>query len=96
MSTFLRNTSLSRSRRLRCEALPTIPKSNSYRRRRAKQRKVFLTTYKLDSFTEPTSPKPKPTKLPALNLKKIVSSVRKLVQNTAASFASRPSLLTYF
>nr|KYP53408.1 hypothetical protein KK1_024790 [Cajanus cajan] len=88
MPTFVRNTSLSRSRR------EQISKSNSYRRRRAKERKVFLTTYKLHSFTQSTSPKP--NKVPALNLKKVVASVFKLVQTTAASFTSKSSLSTHF
>ncbi|KAL5151823.1 NDR1/HIN1-like protein 6 [Glycine soja] len=63
-----------------------ILKSISYRRRRAKQRKIFLTTYKLDSFTEPESPKLNNV---ALKFKKIVASVLKLVQTKAAYVPKR-------
>ncbi|KAL9322483.1 hypothetical protein ACSQ67_010536 [Phaseolus vulgaris] len=99
MTTFVRTTTLSRSRRYRYEALgaePTIGrdhilKSISYRRRRAKQRKIFLSTYQLDSFSEPKSPKLNKV---ALNLKTFVASVLKLVQTTAASFRSKSSLST--
>ena len=68
-----------------------ILKSISYRRRRAKQRKIFLTTYKLDSFTEPESPKLNNV---ALKFKKIVASVLKLVQTKAGSFRFKSSLST--
>ncbi|CAJ1956546.1 unnamed protein product [Sphenostylis stenocarpa] len=99
MTTFVRSTALSRSRRYRYEALGAVPttgrdhilKSVSYRRRRAKQRKVFLSTYQLDSFSEPKSPKLNKI---ALKLKKFVASVLKLVQNTAGSFRSKSSLST--
>ncbi|KAG5141048.1 hypothetical protein JHK84_034816 [Glycine max] len=68
-----------RSRRYKYEALGSgrdhILKSISYRRTRAKQRKIFLTTYQLDSFTEPKSPKLNKV---ALKFKKIVASALKL------------------
>ncbi|KAG4986861.1 hypothetical protein glysoja_007607 [Glycine soja] len=78
-----------RSRRYKYEALGSgrdhILKSISYRRTRAKQRKIFLTTYQLDSFTEPKSPKLNKV---ALKFKKIVASALKLVQSKASSFIS--------
>ncbi|KAG4972016.1 hypothetical protein JHK85_038437 [Glycine max] len=94
MATFLRSSTLSRSRRYKYETLGGVPssgrdhilKSISYRRRRAKQRKIFLTTYKLDSFTEPESPKLNNV---ALKFKKIVASVLKLVQTKAAYVPKR-------
>lgn len=101
----IRNTTLSCSRSYRYEALSLhgsgsgrdkIFKSLSYRRRRAKQRKIFLTTYKLssniDTFAEPKSPKL--TKV-ALKLKKIAASVLKFMQ-TAGSFRSKSSILWRF
>lgn len=101
MTTFVRSSTLSRSRRYRYGAVgaePTIArdhilKSISYRRRRAKQRKIFLSTYQLDSFSEPKSPK---LKRVAFNLKRFVTSVLKLVRTTAGSFRSKSSLSTDF
>ncbi|RDX74858.1 NDR1/HIN1-like protein 6, partial [Mucuna pruriens] len=95
MTTFVRNTTLSRSRRYKYEALgvpnsgrDSILKSISYRRRRAKQRKIFLTTYKLDSFAEPKSPKLNKV---ARSLKKFVASVLKLMHYGPKTYASLES-----
>lgn len=84
MSTLVRNTTLTFSRRNRYELLglqgkDKMVKSISYRRRRAKQRQIFLTTYKLSSlnsntFVEPQKPKLKLKKV-AVKVKKIVTSV---------------------
>ncbi|KAG5118987.1 hypothetical protein JHK82_033407 [Glycine max] len=84
MSTLVRNATLTFSRRNRYELLglqgkDKMVKSISYRRRRAKQRQIFLTTYKLSSlnsntFVEPQKPKLKLKKV-AVKVKKIVTSV---------------------
>ncbi|KAK7342237.1 hypothetical protein VNO80_25182 [Phaseolus coccineus] len=84
MSTLVRNTTLTFSRKYRYELLglqgkDKMLKSISYRRRRAKQRKIFLTTYKLSSldnntFVEPQKPKLKLKKV-AVKVKKIMASV---------------------
>ncbi|RDX65522.1 hypothetical protein CR513_55818, partial [Mucuna pruriens] len=88
MSTLVRNTTLSFSRRYRYEILglqgkDKMLKSISYRRRRAKQRQIFLTTYKLSSinnnnnnntFVEPQRHKLKLKKV-AVKVKKIMASV---------------------
>ncbi|KAL1325158.1 hypothetical protein HN51_035247 [Arachis hypogaea] len=58
MSTLVRNSTLSFSRKYRYESLGQLlgrdkmVKSISYRRRRAKQRQIFLTTYKLSSLND--------------------------------------------
>ena len=81
MSTLVRNSTLSFSRKYRYESLGPLGKdkmlkSISYRRRRAKQRQIFLTTYKLSSLddfvVEPKRPKLKKV---AVKVKKIVASV---------------------
>ncbi|KAK7324729.1 hypothetical protein VNO77_28528 [Canavalia gladiata] len=95
MNTLVRNTTLSRSRKYRYQPL-TLPKSISYRRTRAKQRKIFLATYKLSSIDSfPPSPKsPKLNKVP-LKLKKFVASVFHFMR-TAASFRSKSSISSHF
>ncbi|KAK7257453.1 hypothetical protein RIF29_31451 [Crotalaria pallida] len=84
MSTLVRNTTISFSRRYkRYEPLglhgkENLIKSISYRRRRAKQRKIFLTTYKLSSLDNTfvvQTKKPKQLKKVAVKVKKIVASV---------------------
>jgi hypothetical protein len=81
MDTLVRNTTLTFSRRYKYEVLglqgkEKTLKSISYRKRRAKQRKIFLTTYKLSSLNnfvvEPKKPK---IKRVAVKVKKIVNSV---------------------
>ncbi|CAJ1978954.1 unnamed protein product [Sphenostylis stenocarpa] len=108
MSTLVRNTTLTFSRRRRYEILglqgkDKMLKSISYRRRRAKQRQIFLTTYKLSSldsntFVEPQKPKLKLKKV-AIKVKKImasvlmfmrVGSVRSCGSSSAISDASSP------
>ncbi|XP_027348494.1 uncharacterized protein LOC113860067 [Abrus precatorius] len=106
MSTLVRNTTLTFSRRSRYELLglqtkDKMLKSISYRRRRAKQRQIFLTTYKLSSldntFGEPKRPKLKKV---AVKVKKIVASVlmfmrtgsfRSCYSRSAISATSSPS-----
>ncbi|KAK7263640.1 hypothetical protein RJT34_31234 [Clitoria ternatea] len=82
MSTLVHNTTLSFSRRYRYELLGLQPKdkmlkSVSYRRRRAKQRQVFLTTYKLSSLDNSFAADTKNPKLKkvAVKVKKIVASL---------------------
>ncbi|KAG5033277.1 hypothetical protein JHK85_017259 [Glycine max] len=82
MSTLVRNTTLTFSRRNRYELLglqgkDKMVKSISYRRRRAKQRQIFLTTYKLSSLNSNTFGEP-PQK-PKLKLKKVAVKVKKIV-----------------
>jgi len=81
MNTLVRNTTLTFSRRQGYELLglqgkEKTLKSVSYRRRRAKQRKIFLTTYKLSSLNtfveQPQRPK---IKRVAVKVKKIVNTV---------------------
>ncbi|XP_014493480.1 uncharacterized protein LOC106755780 [Vigna radiata var. radiata] len=103
MSTLVRNTTLTFSRRYRYELLglqgnkDKMLKSISYRRRRAKQRKVFLTTYKLSSldnntFVEPQKPKLKLKKV-AVKVKKIMASVLMFMRvGSLRSCASRPAI----
>ncbi|XP_020235505.1 uncharacterized protein LOC109815255 [Cajanus cajan] len=92
MSTLVRNGTITLSRRYRYEVLglqgkDKMVKSISYRRKRAKQRKIFLTTYKLSSldntFVDPQSPKLKKV---AVKVKKIVASL--LIFMRTASFRS--------
>ncbi|KAF1885371.1 hypothetical protein Lal_00029260 [Lupinus albus] len=84
MSTLVRNTTLAFSRRHRYEHLGLRDKENliksiSYRRRRAKQRKIFLTTYKLSSLDNNFVLETKKSKLKikkvAVKVKKIMASV---------------------
>ncbi|KAL5056545.1 hypothetical protein RYX36_037227 [Vicia faba] len=80
MNTLVRNGTLTFSRRHRYELVSlqrkeTCLKSISYRRRRAKQRKIFLTTYKLSSLNHFVEPKRPKIKRAALKVKKIVNSV---------------------
>ncbi|XP_027343328.1 NDR1/HIN1-like protein 6 [Abrus precatorius] len=107
MATLIRNTTLSRSRKYKYEPL-TSPafasgsgrekflKSISYRRRRAKQRKIFLTTYKLSSL-DSFSPQPNSRKLKrvALKLKKFVASFLKLMQTAALFYLLKPHIPSY-
>ncbi|KAK7404974.1 hypothetical protein VNO78_06069 [Psophocarpus tetragonolobus] len=88
MSTLVRNSSLTFSRRYRYQLLglqgkDKMLKSISYRRRRAKQRQIFLTTYKLSSVNTNTNtclhPKLKLKNL-AVKVKKIVASVFMLMR----------------
>lgn len=82
MTTLVRNPTLSFSRRHRYEPLglhgkDNLLKSISYRRRRAKQRQIFLSTYKLSSldnnnFVQHRNPKLKKV---AVKVKKIMASV---------------------
>ncbi|KAJ1377042.1 hypothetical protein SESBI_49297, partial [Sesbania bispinosa] len=74
MSTLVRNTTLSLSRRYRYELLSLqgkdkMLKSVSYRRRRAKQRQIFLTTYKLSSLDNSIVVEPKRPKLKKVAVK---------------------------
>ncbi|RYR21574.1 hypothetical protein Ahy_B03g066884 isoform A [Arachis hypogaea] len=95
MSTLVRNSTLSFSRKYRYESLGQLlgrdkmVKSISYRRRRAKQRQIFLTTYKLSSFDNNNNnnknKKPGMKKV-AVKVKKIVASV--LMFMRTASFRS--------
>ncbi|QCD87803.1 uncharacterized protein LOC114168832 [Vigna unguiculata] len=102
MSTLVRNTTLTFSRRYRYEVLglqgkDKMLKSISYRRRRAKQRKIFLTTYKLSSldtntFVEPQKPKLKLKKV-AVKVKKIMASVLMFMRvGSLRSCASRSAI----
>lgn len=89
MTTLVRNTTASISRRYRYELIGLQGKdklkSISYRRKRAKQRKIFLTTYTLSSlngFVEPKKPK---LKRVAVKVKKIVSSVLMFMRTGSCS-----------
>ncbi|KAK7312785.1 hypothetical protein VNO77_36919 [Canavalia gladiata] len=84
MNTLVRDTNPSVRRRYRYEFLglqgkDKMLKSISYRRKRAKQRQIFFTTYKLSSLdnTTTTFVEPKRPKLNkvAVKVKKIVTSV---------------------
>ncbi|KAK2379808.1 hypothetical protein QL285_067570 [Trifolium repens] len=80
MDTLVRNTTLTFSRRYKYEVLglqgkEKTLKSISYRKRRAKQRKIFLTTYKLSSLNNFVEPKKPKIKRVAVKVKKIVNSV---------------------
>ncbi|CAJ2655019.1 unnamed protein product [Trifolium pratense] len=80
MDTLVRNTTLTFSRRYKYEVLglqgkEKTLKSISYRKRRAKQRKIFLTTYKLSSLNHFVEPKKPKIKRVAVKVKKIVNSV---------------------
>ncbi|RYR68849.1 hypothetical protein Ahy_A03g015328 isoform A [Arachis hypogaea] len=94
MSTLVGNSTLSFSRKYRYESLGQLlgrdkmVKSISYRRRRAKQRQIFLTTYKLSSFDSNNNNKNKKPamKKVAVKVKKIVASV--LMFMRTASFRS--------
>ncbi|RYR21573.1 hypothetical protein Ahy_B03g066884 isoform B [Arachis hypogaea] len=93
MSTLVRNSTLSFSRKYRYESLGQLlgrdkmVKSISYRRRRAKQRQIFLTTYKLSSLNDDDFDNKKPgMKKVAVKVKKIVASV--LMFMRTASFRS--------
>ncbi|KAL2328250.1 hypothetical protein Fmac_021677 [Flemingia macrophylla] len=105
-TTLVRNGTLTFSRRYRYEVLglqgkEKMVKSISYRRKRAKQRKIFLTTYKLSSldntFVHPQRPKLKKV---AVKVKKIVASVLMFMRtgsfrscsSTSAISATSPSL----
>ncbi|KAL1362988.1 hypothetical protein HN51_011191 [Arachis hypogaea] len=105
MSTLVGNSTLSFSRKYRYESLGQLlgrdkmVKSISYRRRRAKQRQIFLTTYKLSSLNDDDfhvvdngdsnnnnkNKKPAMKKV-AVKVKKIVASV--LMFMRTASFRS--------
>ncbi|XP_054813793.1 uncharacterized protein LOC129314383 [Prosopis cineraria] len=94
MTTLVRNGTMTFSRRYRYEPLGL--KSVSYRRRRAKQRQIFLTTYRLSSFsqdfpadsklTSSSSSSPPKLKKVAVKVKKMVTSV--LVFMRTGSFRS--------
>ncbi|MED6108708.1 hypothetical protein PIB30_026683 [Stylosanthes scabra] len=98
MTTLVRNSTLSFSRKYRYESLggrDNLVKSVSYRRRRAKQRQIFLTTYKLSSLDDDLAAaavvdsnhdKKNKMKKVAVKVKKIVASV--LMFMRTASFRS--------
>ncbi|MED6211779.1 hypothetical protein PIB30_076816 [Stylosanthes scabra] len=97
MSSLVRNSTLSFSRKYRYESLggrDNLVKSVSYRRRRAKQRQIFLTTYKLSSLNDDdlaaavvdNEGNGNKMKKVAVKVKKIVSSV--LIFMRTASFRS--------
>ncbi|CAK8575616.1 unnamed protein product [Lathyrus sativus] len=80
MNALIRNTTLTFSRRHKYELVSlqgkeTTLKSISYRRRRAKQRKIFLTTYKLSSLNHFVEPKRPKIKRVAVKVKNIANSV---------------------
>ncbi|KAK4255484.1 hypothetical protein QN277_008482 [Acacia crassicarpa] len=78
MTTLVRDGTLTFSRRYRYEPLGL--KSNSYRRRRAKQRQIFLTTYRLSSFAQ-DFPDSKPPSSSSPKLKKVAVKVKKMVNS---------------
>ncbi|XP_028808477.1 uncharacterized protein LOC114763047 [Neltuma alba] len=81
MTTLVRNGTLTFSRRYRYEPLGL--KSVSYRRRRAKQRQIFLTTYRLSSFSQdfPDSKPPSSSSSSPPKLKKVAVKVKKMVNS---------------
>ncbi|KAI4333986.1 hypothetical protein L6164_018730 [Bauhinia variegata] len=94
MNRLVRNATLSFSRRYRYETLghhgkETVVKSTSYRRRRAQQRRVFLTTYKLPSVKRFQDPKPRKLKKAVCKVKKIVASVLICMRCVSFKFRSR-------
>ncbi|KAK7272360.1 hypothetical protein RJT34_28898 [Clitoria ternatea] len=103
MATLVRNTTFSRTHKHRYSPLtltsPTstardrILNSISYRTKRAKQRKIFLTTYKLSSIDSFAAAQPKSPKLHkvAFKLKKIVATVFNFMR-TSGSFRSNSSI----
>ncbi|CAL5211944.1 unnamed protein product [Lathyrus oleraceus] len=79
MNTLVRNATLTFSRRHRYELVSlqgkeTTLKSISYRRIKAKQRKIFLTTYKLSSLNHFVDHKRPKIKRVVVKVKKIVNS----------------------